>query len=87
MTQTSLGEIRDRVAEVAKGSPVADRVDAITIEADRDNEGSDFLRVVVTLRDLNTVDDDNLERLIEAVENAVGVLDHRFPSVRFAEAA
>lgn len=87
MTQIDLRKIRDRVAEVAKDSAVADRVDEITIEADSDNEGSDFLRVVVTLKDLDTVDDGNLERLIEAVEDAVSVLDDRFPSVRFAEAA
>lgn len=87
MMQTDLSKLRSRVEEVAQRSALADRLDGVTLEADRDNEGSDFLRVIIELKQLDAVRDEDLVGLMDAVEEAVSALDDRFPSVRFAEAA
>ncbi len=85
--QADFALLRDRVREVVRRSPVSERVNDIVLEADRDDEGTDFLRVVLEMKAIDDVDDSELEALIESIEKAVGDVDERYPSVRFADAA
>jgi hypothetical protein len=85
--QTDLDTLKRRVLETAKASALADRVGDILLEADRDEEGNDFLRVVVQVKDVGDTADDEFEALLESIESAVGAVDERYPSVRFADAA
>jgi len=87
MPQAELSALKKRVADVARKSPLGKRLKDIVLEADRDDEGSDFLRVLVEVKTLESVKDEDLEALVRSIENALSGLDERFPSVRFADAA
>jgi predicted nucleic acid-binding OB-fold protein len=82
-----LSELKTRIVDVIKRSAVGKRVRDIVLEADRDYEGSDFLRVILEMESFDDVSDAAMEELVESIENAVGELDERYPSVRFADAA
>lgn len=85
--QADLDTLRERVLDAARRSPVWAQVEDIDLEPDRDNDGTDFLRVVVRLRDLDRPEDSRFEELLETIEQVVGDIDERYPSVRFADAA
>jgi hypothetical protein len=85
--QTDLATIRKQVLETARRSSVAERVEDVVLEPGRDDEGADFLRVIVQVKPGDESDDAELEALPEAIESTVGSLDERYPSVRFSEAA
>jgi hypothetical protein len=87
MPQAEIPMLKKRVSEVARRSAIGKRLKDVVLEADRDEEGSDFLRVVVQVKTLDSVRDEDLEELIRSIENALSDLDERFPSVRFADAA
>lgn len=82
-----LETIRGRVVEAANAEPRNVDVADIVVEADRDDEGADFLRVIVQIKHGAKAEDRDLEALLEAIEGAVGAIDERYPSVRFADAA
>lgn len=82
-----LETIRDRVVEATKSSAAKVGVADITLEADRDDDGTDFLRVIVQLKPRKEPNDKALEALLETIEGAVGAIDQRYPSVRFVDAA
>ncbi len=85
--QADLDTLKQRVLEATKESAVAERVEDIFLEPDRDDEGNDFLRVVVQVKDLGDTADADFEALLESIESAVAAVDERYPSVRFADAA
>ena len=85
--QADLTTLKDRVLETTKASPVAAEVQDVELEPGSDDEGGDFLRVVIHLRHGEHTTDEDLLALIEAIEDAVGDIDERYPSVRFADAA
>jgi hypothetical protein len=85
--QADLDTLKRRILEAAKESAVADQVEEILLEADRDDEGNDFLRVIVQVKDSEDTSDADFEALLESIESAVGAVDERYPSVRFADAA
>jgi hypothetical protein len=85
--QIDLDILKQRVIEATKHSAVADRVQQVALEPDRNEWGTDFLRVVVQMKDIDHVADEDLEALLEAIERTVGAVDERYPSVRFADAA
>ena len=87
MQRTELSALKDRVSEVARKSAVADGLTDIVLEADRDNDGGDFLRIILKIKSLDRVSYKDLAALTTSIENAVGDIDERFPSVRFADAA
>jgi hypothetical protein len=87
MKTAELSDIRDRVAALAKASAVGRRVRDVLVEANEDEEAGDFLRVLIELDDLEQVKVEEVEPLIRLIEDVVGQLDDRYPSVRFAEAA
>ncbi len=86
--QADLDTLKQRVLAAAKQSAVAAQVEDVLLEEpSRDEEGTDFLRVVVQMKDLDRVAESDLEALLEAIESAVGAVDERYPSVRFSDAA
>lgn len=85
--QSDLSELKERVLDTAKKSPVGPQVQAVELEADRDDQGADFLRVTIQLKNGGKAKDADLEALLESIEDAVGAVDERYPSVRFADAA
>lgn len=85
--QTDLATLRERVLEATKTSPVGSQVEDIVFESSQDDEGTDFLRVIVQVKQSAKAADADFEALLETIEGAVGALDERYPSVRFSDAA
>jgi hypothetical protein len=67
---SDLGDLKERIAAVARDSAVGPRVCDVTLEPAQDDYGSSFLRVVVQLNGLGRKDE-------------VAELDGRHPSVRY----
>ena len=84
--QIDLDTLKQRVIDATKRSAVADQVENVALEPDRNEWGTDFLRVVVQVKDIDHAADEDLEALLEAIERTVGAVDERYPSVRFADA-
>jgi hypothetical protein len=82
-----LQTIKDRVVEATRLSAKKVGVTDITLEADRNDDGIDFLRVIVQLKPRKELNDKALEALLETIEGAVGAIDQRYPSVQFVDAA
>lgn len=82
-----LATLRERVLAAAKGSDVGARVSDVILEPAQDDDGTDFLRVIVQVKDVERAGDEAFEALLERIERAVAELDERYPSVRFADAA
>jgi hypothetical protein len=85
--QIELETLKQRIIEATKQSTVAAQVENVALEADRDEEGTDFLRVIVQVKNLDHTDEADFEALLEAIERAVSAVDERYPSVRFSDAA
>ena len=79
--------LTDRVLRIAKDSPLAEAVDDVRVEPASDREGSDFLRVELTVRLPKRDVDADLNMLVERIESEVATVDDRYPSVRFLDAA
>lgn len=84
MEAQDLSKIQRRIVYLAKKSRVGKRVKGVTVEA---GEGEDFLTVVIELEDIERVKVEEVEPLVRSIEDAVGRMDARYPSVRFADAA
>ena len=87
MKQADFSVLKRRILDVTHDSPVGERIKNVILEADRDDEGSDFLRVILEVSSLDDVKDSDLDPVIESIETAILELDDRFPSVRLADAA
>jgi hypothetical protein len=85
--KADLDTLKQRVLATARRSAVAAQIEDVVLEPDRDEEGTDFLRVVVQLKNLDHTVDSDFEALLEAIESTVGAVDERYPSVRFLDAA
>jgi hypothetical protein len=85
--RSDLDTLKQRVLETTKRSTVAAQVEGIALEPDRDEEGTDFLRVVVQVKNIDHTVDADFEELLEAIEKTVGDVDERYPSVRFSDVA
>jgi hypothetical protein len=84
---SDLGDLKERIAAVARDSAVGPRVADVTLEPAQDDYGSSFLRVVVQLNGLERQDDEALKALLKHIEDEVAELDERYPGVRFSEPA
>jgi hypothetical protein len=87
MKQANLSQIKESIQDTVRKSALGNRLKDVTLEADHDDFGSDFLRVLVEIDSFEGVTDENMEALTASIENTVSDLDERFPSVRFADAA
>lgn len=85
--QIDLETLRRRVADVIKQSSVAGQVGEIAVEPDQDEEGTDFLRVTLQVRNPDQYNEEDFEFLLERIEKTVGDIDEQYPSVRFSDAA
>ncbi len=85
--QADLATLRERVLAAAKNSGVGSKVAGVILEPARDDEGTDFLRVIVQMKDVEKSGDEAFEALLEEIEGMVAEIDERYPSVRFSDAA
>jgi hypothetical protein len=85
--QIDLDTLKQRVIDATKHSAVADQVQDVALEPDRNEWGTDFLRVLVRVKNIDRAADADFEALLEAIERTVGEVDERYPSVRFSDAA
>lgn len=86
MRQTDLSAIRAKIFNVTKRSPVRDSVADVVLE-DADPEDGSVIRVLIELKSLKGISDNQLLELIGSIEESVLEVDDRYPSVRFSEAA
>lgn len=87
MKHADLAQLRDLIAGIARKSSLGERVRDVVVEAEGDTPGTEFLRVILEMNNLDGLQFDELKPLLTAIEDAVAHVDERFPSVRFAEAA
>jgi hypothetical protein len=87
MKQAELSQIKESIQDAVRKSALGNRLKDVTLEADHDEYGRDFLRVLVEIDSFEGISDENMEALTASIENMVSSLDERFPSVRFADAA
>jgi hypothetical protein len=85
--QADFSVLKKHILNVTKDSVVGDRISDVVLEADRDDEGSDFLRIILEVKSLDGVSDTDIEAVVESIEAAAAEMDERSPSVRFADAA
>ncbi len=85
--QAEISEIKRRIEAVSKASALGARVKKVEVETDEDGEGGAFLRVSLQLESPESLDWDEVEPLVRSIEESVGAIDERFPSVRFSDAA
>lgn len=79
--------LRDTILRVVQKSALQRIVQDVAVEPDFDEDGDEFLRVLVTMKTDDPKLDDQLESLLESIEVAVLDIDSRYPSVRFLDAA
>lgn len=82
-----LSELREQALDAVRSTETAHDVADITLEQGEDNDGWQFLRVMVQLKAEAKPTDDDLLALQDAVQDRLIDLDERFPSVRFPDAA
>ena len=87
MKLADLSELKTRVADLAKESSIGRQVQDVVVEANDDDTGGEFLRVVVRMKGVKRLRPRDVEALVRTIEDAVATMDERFPSVRIAEAA
>jgi hypothetical protein len=85
--QADFSVLKQAISDVIQKSAIGARVTDVVLEADRDDEGEDFLRVILEVKPLDDVANPDLAAVVESIEKTIGDLDDRFPSVRFADAA
>jgi len=75
------------VREIAGRSTINDRVRDVSLEFGTDEDGSEFIRVLLMVESPSKIPDRDLMLLLESIED--GMLEHEptFASVRFSEAA
>lgn len=86
MTETS-DALNGQVLEAVRRSAFADALRDVRVEPAWDENGVEFLRVVLVLELPDHNVDSELEALLERIEEAVSSVDERYPSVRFLDAA
>jgi hypothetical protein len=82
-----LDTIKERVVGATKAAADKVGIADIILEIDHDDDGDDFLRVIIEVKHSDRATDTDYEAWLEAIEKAVGEVDSRYPSVRFADAA
>src|SRR3546814_9268376 len=84
--QSDLATLRERSFAAIKAASLPVEVEGIALESDKDDQGSEFLRVMVQVKPGTAPRDEDLEALLELVEATIGDIDERYPSVRFPDA-
>jgi len=84
--RSDLETLRERVVK-ATGAARGVEIEDVRLEPGYDNEGDEFLRVMVQVKNLDRAANEDLLALIKVIEDAVEDIDERYPSVRFPDAA
>lgn len=87
MKVADFSQLKEQIVDLAKRSPVGERIEDVEVEPGEDDTGGEFLRVVVQLKDIGDLKIEDVEPLVQSIEDLVAGVDERFASVRFAEAA
>jgi hypothetical protein len=82
-----LDTIKERVVGATRAAEAKVGIADITLEVDHDDDGNDFLRVIIEVKHSDRATQADFETWLEQIEKAVGEVDSRYPSVRFADAA
>lgn len=82
-----LDTIKERVVGATRAAEAKVGITDITLQVDHDDDGDDFIRVIIEVKHSERATDADYEAWLEAIEKAVGEVDSRYPSVRFADAA
>jgi hypothetical protein len=85
--EMGLSEIRLKISQVVQDAAIAPLVEDVRVEAAKDEDDDDFLRVYIRLKPTDRDIDTELVAFIEHIEDAVAEIDERYPSVRFLDAA
>jgi hypothetical protein len=87
MKTADLSSLRSEILELARSTPIGERVTDVMVLPSDDGLGGEFLRVQFTMTDLDSIQPEDVEPLIDSIEGAVAEKDERFASVFFSEAA
>jgi len=82
-----LDTIKERVVGATRAAEAKVGIADITLEVDHDDDGDDFLRVIIEVKHSDRATEADYEAWLEQIEKAVSEIDSRYPSVRFADAA
>jgi hypothetical protein len=82
-----LETIKERVIGATRAAEAKVGIADIILELKKDDDGDDFLRVIIEVKHSDRATEADFEAWLEQIENAVGEIDTRYPSVRFADAA
>jgi len=75
------------IEKISRSSAPGPQIRRVDVEAEADAEGDAYLRVSLEFDHTDDLEWDNVEPLVRSIEDAVAVVDDRFPSVHFADAA
>jgi len=84
--QADVQTLKRAVLVAADRTALNGLIENIELEPAQDEWGSDFLRVKLRMKHLDGIDDLELVNLKRAIQDDVGDIDERFPSVRFSDA-
>lgn len=85
--KVELASLKERVEDVLGKSPLKKSFGSFELDEGRDDDGTEFIRVKFDVNADSKISDEDLEGFAERIENALAVLDERFASVRFSDAA
>ena len=78
-------ELASAVKRIVGGSSLSEKFERVGVEAGDYNDESNFLRILLFLRDTKNISDEDVDSLTSSIEIEISKIDDRFPSVRFAE--
>ena len=87
ITMIDLEAIKARVVDATRGAEAKVGISDITLEVVRDDDGYDFLRVIIQVKHGERASDAEYMTWLEAIEKTVGEVESPYPSVRFSDAA
>ena len=79
--------LKEAIQRAINAGPLAELVLEVQVEPGCDEENEEFLRVVLSMSLPQKNVDAQLEALLVRIEEAVAVIDSRYPSVRILDAA
>jgi hypothetical protein len=83
--KTDLENLRERVKDTLDGSEIKSAVGEFYVEADQDEFGSEYLRILFDLKPGSTVPDNDLLMFMRSIQNSLGAVDERLASVQFTD--
>ena len=79
MKRSELSDLKKRVSQAVRQSSLGKRLKGVTLEADQDGGGDDFLSILVKVQTLEKVSDKDIRAAVELIEKTVGELGRPIP--------